>query len=373
MEVLLFSGAFKSLNNLNNLILPNTITTIGGYSFAEISGNFTNLDLSNCTNLISIGRGAFETNPLQTVSLNDCSSLLTLDNFAFYNCSSLTSITLPSSLQTIGTAAGFGDGSTFFNCSNLLAVDCEGFTNLTTIYPNTFNSCPSIASIDFSGCTSLSSIDLTGLTGLTTLKTAAFANCNSLTSFDFSQLTALTDISNNTFENCGLVNITIPNTVIGTLGELTFQDCTNLISITFTGARPSDLNNNGNNLGNTPFLGLTSSAVIYVYYAFSSTNPTVGLSGFATSYLRGSIIPVHVLDSPAVESGESKSCCPPPIYYNKLRQMAIMGSGNSQKMRMAQQIKQGKGKVIFISQNVKSLNSNPNIVSSSKTYGNQET
>ena len=86
---------------------------------------------------------------------------------AFINCSSLTSVTIPNSVTTIG-------GVTF--------RDCSGLTSVTI--PN---------SVTFIGMT-------------------AFENCSGLTSITIPN--SVTSIGSSAFENCsGLTSITIPNSV----------------------------------------------------------------------------------------------------------------------------------------------------------------
>ena len=86
-----------------NSIIPSYITSIGN-AFWGCSGLTGELDLSNCTNLTSIGVSAFN------------------------GCSGLTSISLPSSLKAI-------EGSAFNNCINLTEVIIDSeyvYTNSTS-------------------------------------------------------------------------------------------------------------------------------------------------------------------------------------------------------------------------------------------------
>ena len=155
------------------------------------------------------------------------------------------------------------------------------------------------------------------------------------------------DISSSAFKNTqSLVSINIPLSVT-TFGSLTFENCTSLTSITFNGACPTDLNANGALVGFTPFLNLPASANIYVYYAYSSTNPSVGITGFATSYIRGSSIPVVVLDPPIAPYC---SKCPKPVHWNTAQNVSN-GSINSTTMRLSNRLQQNKnrGQTNFIS------------------------
>ncbi len=81
------------------------VTKIGQYAFADCSG------LSSITipsSVTSIKGWAFSNcRSLPTIIIP--SSVTSIEDYAFYECSSLTSITIPSSVTSI-------DGSAFYNC-----------------------------------------------------------------------------------------------------------------------------------------------------------------------------------------------------------------------------------------------------------------
>jgi uncharacterized repeat protein (TIGR02543 family) len=93
-------------------------------------------------------------------------------HYAFTNCQYLTSITLPSSVTTIGAHA-------FENCTGLVSITLP--SSVTDIEWCAFKNCTSLANISwpasltriqdtaFSGCTSLTSIDMSVCTGTVTL------------------------------------------------------------------------------------------------------------------------------------------------------------------------------------------------------------
>ena len=73
------------------------VTSIGDYAFAN-----TGLTLFTMpTNLIYIGKHAFENNQIATIINN--LKIETIDDYAFYNCS-LTEINIPNSLKVLGEA-----------------------------------------------------------------------------------------------------------------------------------------------------------------------------------------------------------------------------------------------------------------------------
>jgi len=127
-------------------------------------------------------------NPKKYVYLDLSDSTFTsIRNNAFENCTSLVSITLPNSVNSIGQYA--------FN----------GCTNLTSV--NIPNSVTSIGQYTFNGCTSLKNVNIPNK--VTTISPYAFSNCTSLTS------------------------ITIPNSITTQIGPQAFQNCTSLTRVRF--------------------------------------------------------------------------------------------------------------------------------------------
>ena len=131
-----------------------------------------------------------------------------IGEYAFRNCSSLTSITIPESVTSIGIGA-------FFGCSSLTSITIpEGVT--------------SIGSYAFCGLSSLTSIAIPE--GVTSIGTYAFDGCSSLTSITIPE--SVTSIGEYTFGGCSsLTSITIPESVTS-IGVYAFYKCSSLTSIT---------------------------------------------------------------------------------------------------------------------------------------------
>ncbi len=110
-----------------------------------------------------------------------------MGKWAFYDCTSLTSINIPDSVTSIGKWA-------FGYCENITSIDIP-------------NSVTSIGSFAFYDCTSLTSIEIPD--SVTSIGYGAFEGCISLTSVTIGN--SVTSISENAFRNCpSLTSITIP-------------------------------------------------------------------------------------------------------------------------------------------------------------------
>lgn len=94
-----------------------TVITIGSYAFYNCTG-LTSITIPN--SVTSIGHDAFQ-NCSGITSLTIPSSVTDIGNSAFYGCSSIKSITFPTNLKTIGEYA-------FQNCSSLAEVICQSAT-----------------------------------------------------------------------------------------------------------------------------------------------------------------------------------------------------------------------------------------------------
>ena len=187
-----------------------------------------------------------------------------IGNYAFLYCSSLTSITIPKSVTSIGESAFHGcenlsiieieEGNPIYdsrnNCNaiiftktNTLFVGCKNTTipsTVSTIGKSAFSSCTNMTSIiipnsvisveeyAFSGCSSLTSITIPN--SVTSIGKNAFDHCTNMTSIIIGN--SVEDIGWGAFSGCtALTSVTIPNSVIIIEGSA-FQVCTALTSIT---------------------------------------------------------------------------------------------------------------------------------------------
>ena len=119
------SGAFNSSGLTGALNIPNSVQTIGNSAF--MFTKITSVSFGNSVE--TIDEGAFGATPL-TGALSFPSSLRTIGENAFNSCPGITSITIPSSVTSIGNMA--------FVCTNLTDLTVSWATPLsisnTTFY-----------------------------------------------------------------------------------------------------------------------------------------------------------------------------------------------------------------------------------------------
>ena len=236
--------AFYKSTNVENLILPNTLITIGEEMFYQsklktvvIPANATTIGNSafeQCASLISIdipanvetiGTAAFKgCSSLTTVTFEKESQLKTISggysnpNYygVFSDCTALTSIKIPASVKTIEEAA-------FKGCSSLATVTFEKGSQLKTIGGDSYSSGA------FSDCTALTSIEIPA--SVETIEAAAFRGCSKLATVTFEKASQLKTIST-AFSSCPIISIEIPASV-ETIEAAAFKGCSSLATVTF--------------------------------------------------------------------------------------------------------------------------------------------
>lgn len=146
-----------------------------------------------------------ETNFVRRIHLG---SNVELNSYSFVGCTSLSSITIPNSVTSIGN-------NVFRYCRVLLNITIP--SSITLIDSNVF-----------SYCTSLSNITIPS--SVTSIGYGAFYYCMSLSNITIPN--SVTSIGNSAFYYCmSLLNITIPNGVTS-IGSSVFHYCTSLLNIT---------------------------------------------------------------------------------------------------------------------------------------------
>ena len=210
-------------SEIKKVILKNGVTSIGDYAFRD------------CSNMTSV------TIPKGVKSIG---------SRAFYNCSSLTSVTIPDSVTSIGSYAfgacnnikevhitdiaawckiSFWHETNSSNPSNPFAYAYNLYLNGTLVTDLVIpNSVTSIRPYAFYGCSSLTSVTIPN--SVTSIGDRTFEGCSSLTSVTIPN--SVTDIWERAFSCCSsLTSITIPNSVTG-IADDAFEGCSSLTSVT---------------------------------------------------------------------------------------------------------------------------------------------
>jgi hypothetical protein len=203
--------------NISTLVIPTSVTSIGESAFSGCS-SVEYLSVSN-NNVESIGGGAFfgldalkeitmkapsvedycksklskllynsaninddairkiEINGEEMIDWSIPASVTQIEDYTFYNCPSITSVTLPKTITTIGKSA-------FKNCTSITSMDIPN--KVTRIGNNAFEKCP------------LATITIPN--NVTTIGSSAFNSCDKLSSVILGE--SVDSIGGNAFYGC---------------------------------------------------------------------------------------------------------------------------------------------------------------------------
>lgn len=226
-------NVFIHCTSLTSVTLPQNLTSIGAGTFNDCQA-LTEINFPD--SLTSIGSSAFvKCYALEEVEFPD--GLTTIGSSIFNNCTSLNRVVIPDSVQSIGTGA-------FYACNSLTEVNLPENPNYTEITSGLFRECSSLASITIPpNVTTIgsSAFDLAGLSGglvipdtVTKIEQNAFMDCDSLTSVTLHDHFEL--IGQNLFMNCdGIESVTIKGDFAAPTnsdGICVFQGCLSLRNIT---------------------------------------------------------------------------------------------------------------------------------------------
>ena len=173
--------AFYKSTNVEHLILPKTLTTIGKEMFYRsklksvvIPASVETIEAAAFMGCSSLATVTFEKgSQLKTIGGGYYSSSYSYYYGAFADCTALTSIEIPASVETIEAAA-------FMRCSKLATVTFEKGSQLKTIGGDYSSSYYYGV---FSDCTALKSIEIPA--SVETIEATAFKGCSSLATVTF--------------------------------------------------------------------------------------------------------------------------------------------------------------------------------------------
>ena len=167
--------AFSGCASLTAVTIPDSVTDID-------RGAFSGCPIETAT-ISALAVNHIKNSRLNTVTITSGESI---SNFAFSDCASLTSITIPDSVTSVGDYA-------FLRCTGLTSITIPD--SVTSIGEKAFYGCTGLTSITipdsvtfvdwsvFSGCTGLTSITIPD--SVTCVGNDAFYGCARLTSIKF--------------------------------------------------------------------------------------------------------------------------------------------------------------------------------------------
>ena len=232
-------GAFFSCLSLESIFIPSSVTSIGESAFARCNSMYSLIvskdnpiydSRNDCNAIIETS-----TNTLQFGCKNTTihRSVTNIGYKAFHDCESISTISIPSSIKTIGISA-------FEGCSLTSIILNEG---LTSIGESAFRHCGSLESIEIPNT-------------VTTMGGGVFHDCKKIKSIKLSK--SLKSLPSSFCSNCSSLTeiVIIPNSVTS-IGDWAFYGCSSLTSLTI----PSGVTTVGNNTFNN--LPALQSIVLY--------------------------------------------------------------------------------------------------------------
>ena len=254
------NGAFSGCSGLaGNLVIPDTVTTIGKYAFNGCSGFTGSLVIPN--GVTTIGERAFYNCSGFTGNLTIPNSVTSINDYAFYGCKGFTGdLIIPNGITSIRD-------STFRNCS--------GFNGSLTIP----DSIKTIAQYAFLDCTKLTG-SLIIPDSVTSIGRSAFSGCKGFTG-SLTIGNSVRSIGISAFQWCKFTgNLTIPNSVTS-IGDNAFDRCSG-----FTGdlVIPDSVTSLGSSafMGCTGFTGILTISNNIISIGNSTFSGCSGLTGNLT-------------------------------------------------------------------------------------------
>lgn len=325
-------SAFYCCSGLTSVIIPNGVTSIGLDAFYGCN----NLRSVNYTGIIDnwcgINFGSITANPIafsQNLFINGqlinnaiITTATQVKDYAFYKCSSLTSVTIPNTVSSIGDRAFSGCNNVdtlYYNARNLTttsgwASSSNGFRPMKLKHLVIGDSVQALPSYVFYYQDSLTSVSIPN--SVTTIGNDAFSYCSSLTSvhyegtiadwcnISFSGSTSnplyyahslkindtlinkliipntVNQIKNYAFYNCSSIDTLIIGETVSSIGSSAFYGCTGLTSLSIGSIVA--------NIGSSAFSGCTGLSSIF---SECTTAPSLGTSAFDNV---PESIPVHI-------------------------------------------------------------------------------
>ena len=313
------NSSYNILNSTANnttiteIVLPETLTSIGNYAFKGCTG-LTSVTIGS--SVTSIGNYVFQ-NCTGITSIEIPNSVTSIGNYVFQNCIGLTSVTISSSVTNIGKNVFNGctnliniyidennnsfssEGVILYNKDKTVLLECASEKTGEIVIPNSVTSIgeyafysykgitkitmPGTASIGsnaFMGVTNVEEVILTGEGEMPDYQNSSSSQANYFHNTPWFQSInkiqkitigkGITSIGNKAFSGCSsLKSIIIPNSVTS-IGESAFYGCTGLTGIII----PSSVTS----IGSSAFSGCTGITSIIIPNSVTS----IGVGAFVS-------------------------------------------------------------------------------------------
>ena len=211
-------NAFRYCSNLTTVTIPNSVTSIGSWSFAK--SGVKSITIPN--SVTHIGCYAFSESSLHNITLSE--NLTEIKNGTFCACS-LNSITIPNKVTCIGDSA-------FFMCRNLKNIAIPNSVTRIGLMSFCYSSLGSVNipnAVTEIGTMAFAASDLRSVTlpdSITILDDGVFCMCKDLV--DIVIPNSVKEIKTEAFTHCwALKKMVIPNSV-ERIGAMAFYWCTHL-------------------------------------------------------------------------------------------------------------------------------------------------
>lgn len=312
------SGLFSGCTGLSSITIPSSVTSIGGFAFAGCTG-LTSITIPS--SVTAIGYGAFDS-CIGLTSMTIPASVTWIGTYAFNGCTGLASImvdvsspnyssldgvlfnksktslircppaglngsySIPSSVTEIGESA-------FFGCTGLTSLAIPSSVTNIENYSNAFSSCTGLTSITVDAANP----NYSSLNGVLFNKSkTSLIKCPAGFIGSYSIPSNVTLIESYAFVNClGLTGVTIPASVT-IIGSYAFSGCSGL-TIIMVDAANTNYSSQGGVLFNKsktlliqcPPAGLNGSYAIPGSVTYIGSNSFYGCSGLTAVNIPGSV------------------------------------------------------------------------------------